>query len=482
MKANISTISSFKKRNDGYAVYQMTMPVMVHESLKVNYEQVFTERGYRHVDSVQKTTNDLLYFDIVEETFQDGFEMFYKDYSDIDEKFLIRGAREKTLLSFKVLEQSIIMPTKCEKEKYSEYEMLYISLVVEDTCEHNLKPELVTSILSRYESKVFGANVVASIFENEQDPAARYFYHGKAYAADALDRKVQNLLKFLGITAYEQEVKNLNKEDGKEAKLKINRKYCEKLIFPNGKNMFVTFFINSDSYLNRIREAIDGGDDDLLLNIYETSNCYNVFVADRVKLVSEVFFRKWIKADSVTICSPNSFGMVCNQESKLDPELIFCKYNIAIFFSLQQRMMNIELQEILKGVKPNSYQEINNYYKRLEQVVFYEISSELQLQTLYSMMQYHFKNDEITAMINTEMEIHQNRRLNDLFKRLTEYGIYLAVVSLIIAIPSYFATYMGVPGLSFEKFSRTMANPLTFLGLTLVLLFITARLLSRKDR
>lgn len=443
MKVNTNVIEKCKKSNE--SIYQITMPVLVDKKLKINYDDAFAKKKFKKVKSMQKSTNDLLYLNIVTDTLQQAFTMYSRNYEEDNVQLEFRDRNKKNMASFDVLEQSIIINSDTHNKSNSSYDSLYFSVTLKKhTCD--LSQEQIICLLSNYTSKIGDKQVNSSVFTEEKE---EYFFHGRNQQGN-YPKNILNLLHYLKLD------------------IESNEKYNDCFIFPNGKKMFVTYFINDDEYFNRIEKMLNGTfedqkDIDLLTNIYESENFFKMTISNPDELADSVFYKKWIKAGNIVSCTPNSFGMICNNKSTMRHDVLFCKYNIAVFFALQQRIMNFQLQEELKGTSPNNYDRINNMYKRMEQTIFYEISGEIQLQTLYNMMQYHFKNHEITELITNEMQIHQNRRLNDLFRELTKYGLYLAIFALAISLPSYFATFAGEyeTGDLMQIFAMIFANPVS---------------------
>lgn len=200
-------------------------------------------------------------------------------------------------------------------------------------------------------------------------------------------------------------------------------------------------------------------------------------------VIHKTFFLKWKDAGTLYTVARNSFGAITNERSPITSDTIFNIDYMAVFFALNQRVMNIELQESIKGVKlkkqkikTNSYQMINEYYKNLEKFVFYEISADEHLNALFVMLQKRFINQELTTTIMSEMEIHQSRRLNDIFEKLTIYGIYLAVIGIIISIGSYCVAFIAdsksLPS-NYQGIINISANPWGLIILGVVFLFGT---------
>lgn len=469
-------------------MYQLVIPMLIDSELGINYDTLLEKKRFEKVEYTE-TTSDLLYFDVVPDTFKKGF-IHYKFDNSSDFRFKL-NLNKIEFLNFGVTEISFFIKKKETKSCLGK-EIVYFTLLLEDDNELGKKhgQEVLMSLLSQYQSQHYGSKTTSSCLVNDQERI--WLFHGNRKDNISLDNRFENIYNFFEVEAYQKSSNDIAKlkdidADYSEALALHCAKYKSAINFVYGKNIFINFYIKDDKYFERINNAIEDKEDqssyDLISNIYETKFESNIYLDNIEQVILDSFYLKWLKMGSVCVSTANSFGVICNKKSTVNSNLIFEKYSLAIFIALNQRVLNILLQESVKGIKENSVTHFNEHYSNLEKFAFYEISSERQLQTLFEMMQSNFKNNELTSTIMSEMEIHQTKRLNDVFERLTNYGIYLAVLGLVIGVFSYFATFYSVAGeynKYFQHLSKFLASPLFMLIFGIVFYLLTIAYLRKR--
>lgn len=496
-------------KSNGY--FQLIIPVEIDNVFlrenEVDIEKCLFEKGFILEENLGKEISDLLFFNVVKDTYNDMFNQYRltgKQFDFFLEKKLVGNVENKvrkTFLKMNVLELNVVVPCNnlIDKKMIEGKTIMTFSLLLnaskKQCVEINGKTidilnEDIVGMLSLYidwQKEKFcnqGQNWVTNRSFLRETTTGEFidFVHGGLNGGLSIPYRDKFILNFLNIKSFKEIETKLNK--GKNSKSLEDKKYetyvQNAINFINAKNIFVNYHICDDELYKNLYSAVNVGneikqsDTDLLFKICHGKNYNQVYLSadEYFELVKRYFFRQWQETGCIYVCGTNSFGMIANNKCNINGDIMFSKYSLALFFSLYQRLLNISLQEYIKGVKSNGEQFIESYYNHLESVVFYEVSSEYQVQKLYDKLQANFRNNEITALITAEMEFHQNRRLNSLFKKLTEIGIYIAVISFVIAVPSYLATYLGVNDPRFSKIDHLLAGPLITFGFLIISIII----------
>lgn len=469
-------------------MYQLVIPMLVDSELEINYDSILRKKRFEKFEYTD-VTSDLLYFDVVPDTFKKGFTHYKFDNCS---KFRFKlNLNNNEFLNFGVKSISFYIKQN-EIKSCLDKEIVYFTLLLEDDCEMGKKhdQEVVMSLLSQYQSQHFRSKTTSSYLVNDQKQIC--MFHGNRKENILLENRFEIMYNFFEVEAYKKSSNNIaNMKDGEEGYKDVlathKAKYKSAINFVYGKNIFINFYINDNKYFERITNAIENKEEqsscDLISSIYETKFESKIYLDNIDQIILDSFYLKWIKTGCVNVTTTNSFGVICNEKSTVKSSLVFQKYSLAIFISLNQRVLNILVQESVKGIKDNSVTHFNEHYSNLEKFSFYEISSEKQLQTLFEMMQNNFKNNELTSTIMSEMEIYQTQRLNDVFERLTNYGIYLSVLGLVIGVFSYFATFYSVAN-EYNKYyqliSKFFANPLYMLIFGIIFYLVTIAYLRKR--
>lgn len=475
------------KLESGTNYYQLTLPVLVSDKLEVNYKQVLTSKQFIIKDCDQ-LTSDLLYFNVITDTFEHGFE----HYQLADDNFRFHlykkdsiSNESKLFLNMKLQDFSIIIGNN--EDTLCEYTTVYFCLLLAcDSPQYNpfddtvISSELITSCLSEYTHNYQGHKNSSSCLYNPSTNARHFLFHGNSNSSSILPTRFHNVYNFFDIKKYDRNLKTVSDQS------EHVEKYGKLLNFVNGKNMFIVFYIQDTAKYDSLMAAIlnenkSNADCSLLNNIYETKANGAKYISDVNELIESSFFTKWINNGSIFVSTTNSFGVFVNESSFVDPSLIFTKYSLAVFFALNQRVLNIELQEMIKGYKSNLYYVVDSYYRKLEKYAFYEISSDRQLQSLFVLIQTNFNNFKMHQLILNELELHQGRRLNTLFEKLTKYGLFIALISLVVAISSYFATFLGETdsmSQAYKLLARILADPFVLIVLVVIALWLIMKFIS----
>lgn len=496
-------------KSNGY--FQLIIPVEIDNLFlrdnNVDIEKCLAANGFVLEQNLGKEINELLYFNVVKDTYNEMFNQYRLDngkYNFFLEKKLIDKSikkRRNTFLKMNVLEFNVVVPCNdLSKTNLSQGKtILVFSMLLNasqeqtieiDGSDINIAVEEIVGMLSSYTNwYTLNNNSIEeswvtsrSFFHNADKGEFINFIHGGLNGGLSIPYRDKFILNFLNIKTFKDiESKFKDRKYRKSLEDEKYETYFQNAInFINAKNIFVNYHICNDELYRNVYRGVNAKTDfkqhdiDLLFKICHGKNYKQIHLNDSeyLELVEKYFFRQWQETGCIYTCGTNSFGMIANCECNISGEIMFSKYSLALFFSLYQRLLNISFQEYTKGAKCNEERFVERYYDHLESVVFYEISSEYQVQKLYDMLQTNFRNNEITAQITAEMELHQNRRLNSLFKKLTELGIYIAVISFVIAIPSYFATYLGVNDPQFSKFDHFLAGPIIAFGFIIISIVI----------
>ncbi|MFV0288699.1 MAG: hypothetical protein ACK5HR_04530 [Mycoplasmatales bacterium] len=469
------------------SIYQLVVPITMSNELKINYEEILKKNNFKK-ENLANDVNDLLYLNVVEETYKQGFDTYINKCEETEFLIIsnIKGKRE-CYLELNILEIKFIFDNN--SLEYSDKKKFFITILLEDTKkQQDIPKEQIITILSEFHNPEI--NTYGSMIKSKNKET--YFLHGN-FSYNSIANRFYNLLNF-----FEEEkflkYKNLNNNSDRKDKL---IKLSNNINFPFGKNIFILYYEKNEIYFNRVKKAIKEEWNNfeekstsltLISNIYETKHYYNIELKNYKKIIEKCFYKKWINNDTIYVTTPNTFGVILKDNFQkahiLDPSIIFTKYALAIFFSLNQRILILDLQESIKGVKESTYENLNKYYKYTEKYVFYEVSPEIQLQQLYEMLQEHLKNNKLMAIINSEIEISQNRRLNNEFKKLTSYSLYISILALILAIPSYSATFYSIAndyGNIYVKISKVLSNPIVVIGIVVIVISISIIYLNKKD-
>lgn len=465
MILDIKKVKSDDKIKD---VYMITTPIVLKDFYDFqklylntdskNLKEILLENFYE-VDLIDKSS-DNLYLDVVKETFYKDYECFsFFNKEDINKykKFILNQKTINSSISFDLIDANIFI----KKEDNSKRINMYLNLVVKNSSEKN-KQEVIRRLSERI--SLDDKKVTGSFFDID---GLKTFY-----IIGSERHQITNVINYLFRTEIKEDISYF-------------------IEFPFGKRSFLTSLIKDKQFFDLNSAIIDAKNKgtledkiynnefiletnynyaDIINNAYESKNYYETYLNKNEIDKKFNYYSKWKNQGSIFNVSPMSFINILNEEHEINIykhlSNIFSKYIIGIFFAINERVLLLDLQENIKGVKENSPSTITSYYAQIEKKFFYEISAEEQIQELFTLLQKNFKNEELLKTIYEEIEIHENKRLNELFKRLTNYGIVIAVIALIIALYSYFATYLGTIDRYFYKFISTLlSDPFIMFGI-----------------
>lgn len=489
-------------------IYQLVVPVLLPSIFTKNYKRKLLEKEFLQENLNNDDILELLYLNVVQNTYLEAFEYHRKQLGKSN-KFTINFTEMREewnsnskfeYLEFDLIKYQLIFNKFDLTEKEISTSM-YIVLTL--AYEKNEKQKnsidftnFLISSLSTLETTAIKNPIIQNSFITIDNTVIE-FIHGSQIEID-------KELKSDYAPRYEYLFDLFDIKDEK-----IRSIYHNKVNYPLGMNVYLNYYsVLSENTYRKFSRFLENPDDVRcncskpqgkhedechaknklylpILNKLNTSKLINIYVEDVDAIIEKLICKNFMKSGTLYLTGERNYGVIVESGSYLTAEQQLSSYAPAIFFSLNHKILNISIQEQLKGIESNKYKNLIKYHLRIEKYVFYEITAESHLQNLYERMQIQHRNQKSFDLINNEIEIHQNRHLNNIFEQLTNVGIYIAIASLMVAIPSYLATYSGIEGVELTQFELLLADPLIFLIATitiLVLAMISLEIILKKRR